>query len=52
MNYRILDHINFPEDLRKLPIEKLPLLAKYLRDFIIQIVATKQGHLGASLGFV
>ena len=52
MNYRILDHINFPEDLRKLPIEKLPLLAKDLRDFIIQIVATKQGHLGASLGVV
>ena len=52
MNYRILDHINFPEDLRKLPIEKLPLLAKELRDFIIHIVATKQGHLGASLGVV
>jgi 1-deoxy-D-xylulose-5-phosphate synthase len=52
VNYRILDHINFPEDLRKLPIEKLPVLAKELRDFIIHIVATKQGHLGASLGVV
>ena len=30
----------------------LPLLAKELRDFIIDIVATKEGHLGASLGVV
>lgn len=52
MSYRILDHIKFPEDLRKLPQEELPHLAKELRDFIIHIVATKQGHLGASLGVV
>lgn len=30
----------------------MPLLAKELRDFIIDIVATKEGHLGASLGVV
>ena len=52
MNNRILDHIEFPEDLRKLQVEQLPYLAKELRDFIINIVATKQGHLGASLGVV
>ncbi len=48
----ILNTINFPDDLRKIPKEKLPQLAKELREFIINIVATKEGHLGASLGVV
>ncbi len=48
----ILSNINFPEDLRKIKKEKLPFLAKELREFIIDIVATKEGHLGASLGVV
>ncbi|MFB9053232.1 1-deoxy-D-xylulose-5-phosphate synthase [Formosa undariae] len=48
----LLQHINSPADLRLLPKEDLPKLAKELRDFIIQIVATKEGHLGASLGVV
>ncbi|MHA7942234.1 1-deoxy-D-xylulose-5-phosphate synthase [Formosa sp. 3Alg 14/1] len=48
----LLQHINSPKDLRLLPKEDLPKLAKELRDFIIQIVATKEGHLGASLGVV
>ncbi len=52
VKHTILDHINFPEDLRQLKIEDLTLLAKELRDFIIHIVATKEGHLGASLGVV
>ncbi len=49
---KILDSIQFPKDLRKLSPEKLPQVAKELRDFIIHIVATKEGHLGASLGVV
>jgi len=49
---KLLDHINSPEDLRKLCQEDLPQLAKELREFIINIVATKEGHLGASLGVV
>ncbi len=48
----ILQSINSPEDLRKLPQEKLSELASELRNFIIEIVATKEGHLGASLGVV
>ena len=31
---------------------ELPQLAQELRQFIIEIVATKEGHLGASLGVV
>ena len=48
----ILDTIAIPADLRKLSQEQLPKLAKELREFIINIVATKEGHLGASLGVV
>lgn len=48
----LLDDIQFPKDLRKLAPGQLPELAKELRKFIIDIVATKEGHLGASLGVV
>lgn len=49
---KFLNTINSPIDLRNLPKEALPQLAKELREFIINIVATKEGHLGASLGVV
>ncbi len=49
---RILQNINSPADLRKLPEAELETLAAELRKFIIDIVATKEGHLGASLGVV
>jgi 1-deoxy-D-xylulose-5-phosphate synthase len=48
----LLEHINSTEDLRQLSAEELPLLAKNLRQFIIEVVASKEGHLGASLGVV
>ena len=48
----LLKHINLPNDLRQLKAEELPKLAKELRNFIINIVAVKEGHLGASLGVV
>ncbi|MFC0603733.1 1-deoxy-D-xylulose-5-phosphate synthase [Winogradskyella pulchriflava] len=48
----LLKHINLPKDLRLLKTVDLPIVAKELRDFIINIVATKEGHLGASLGVV
>ena len=52
MSKNILDHIIFPKDIRQLQPEKLPLLAEDLRRFISDIVATKEGHLGASLGVI
>lgn len=52
MQENLLNSIDSPEDLRKLRVEQLPIVAKHLRDFIIQAVATKEGHLGASLGVV
>jgi len=48
----LLANISNPSDLRKLNADQLPELAKDLRAFIIDIVATKEGHLGASLGVV
>jgi len=48
----LLDTIKIPSDLKKLTKDQLPKLAEELRAFIIDVVATKQGHLGASLGVV
>src|SRR5690554_1148683 len=52
MKESLLHSINSPLDLRKLPVEKLDALAAELRQFIIDIVSVKEGHLGASLGVV
>ena len=52
MKSNLLQQINSPSDLRKLSLSELPQLASELRNFIINIVATKEGHLGASLGVV
>ena len=52
MQNSILNNINSPLELRLLKQEDLPQLAQELREFIINIVATKEGHLGASLGVV
>ena len=52
MGKMLLLDINSPNDLRKLDESQLPDLAKELRDFIIDIVSAKEGHLGASLGVV
>ena len=52
MSEKLLQNIQNPTDLRKLHPEKLPVLAKELRDFIIDVVSRKEGHLGASLGVI
>lgn len=52
MSKKVLENIFFPADVRLLKPTELPQLAKELRRFIIDIVAAKEGHLGASLGVV
>jgi 1-deoxy-D-xylulose-5-phosphate synthase len=52
MQSKLLDTIQYPSDLRKLTPEQLPLLAAELREFIIDVVSVKEGHLGASLGVI
>ncbi len=48
----LLDKINLPSELRKLPTEKLQQLADELREEMIDAVSTTGGHLGAGLGVV
>ena len=48
----ILAHIDSPEDLRKLPVEDLPVLAGEIRQHMIETVAQNGGHLAPSLGTV
>ena len=52
MSNNLLSSINSPTDLRQLDVHQLPQLAQELRDFIIDVVSVKEGHLGASLGVV
>ncbi len=52
MSNNLLSSINSPNDLRQLDVNQLPQLAQELRDFIIDVVSVKEGHLGASLGVV
>lgn len=52
MPKNILNTIQYPVDLRKIPQEDLHQVAKELRSFIINMVAVKEGHLGASLGVI
>ena len=52
MAQKLLDTIQFPEDFKSFSKEQLTQLAQELREYIITIVATKEGHLGASLGVV
>lgn len=52
MSQVLLKEIHSPTDVRSLSRKQLEQLSKELRRFIIDIVATKEGHLGASLGVV
>ena len=52
MSQNLLSTINSPSDLRLLKENQLPKIAQELRDFIIDIVSVKEGHLGASLGVI
>ncbi len=47
-----LDRIDSPGDLKKLPIEELPDLAAEIRNYIIEILSRRGGHLASSLGSV
>ncbi|HPS05715.1 MAG TPA: 1-deoxy-D-xylulose-5-phosphate synthase [Tenuifilaceae bacterium] len=51
-DYRILPHVNSPNDLKGMKPEQLVELSEELRRFIVEVVSTNPGHLGASLGVV
>lgn len=52
MPYTILDTINSPEDLKRLPEERLAALCDEIRHYLIEQLAINPGHLGANLGAV
>ena len=47
-----LEHINSPEDLRRLSQDKLPELCAELREYMVDECSRNPGHLGSSLGAV
>src|SRR5512141_1122761 len=50
--FKLLETIDFPEDLRKLERNQLPQLAAELREFLIESVSKTGGHLSSNLGTV
>jgi 1-deoxy-D-xylulose-5-phosphate synthase len=50
--YPLLETIESPRDLRKLPEESLPQLCDELRAYLIEVVSEVGGHLSSSLGVV
>ncbi len=52
MEYKYLNSIYYPSDLKALPLEALPQVCAEVRDFIIQQLSQNPGHLGSSLGTV
>lgn len=48
----LLETINSPQDLKKLKISQLKLLAEEIRKLIIEVVAKNGGHLAPNLGVV
>ncbi len=48
----ILDNIESPDDLKPLSIDELNILAKELRNFIIETVSDTGGHLASNLGVI
>lgn len=48
----LLDYIQSPEDIKKLPKDKFPILAQEIREFLIRNLAITGGHLAPNLGVV
>ncbi len=52
MDYKYINKIDSPADLKKIPIEELPAVCAELRDFIIEALSKNPGHLASSLGAI
>ena len=48
----LLNHIKYPDDLRKLSVDQLPELCQELREDIVKELSVNPGHLASSLGVV
>lgn len=52
MEYKYLNKINSPDDLKKIPAAELNDVCNELRQYIIEQVSQNPGHLGSNLGVV
>lgn len=52
MAYKLLEQVNNPGDLKKLPEDLLPQLCGETREFLLDHVSRTGGHLGSNLGVV
>ena len=50
--YKYLDKVNSPKDIKEMSIEKLDLLAKDIRKFLLKSISKTGGHLASNLGVV
>ena len=50
--YKFLNEINFPSDVKKLKFDELKILSNEVRQEMIDAVSSTGGHLGAGLGVV
>ena len=50
MEYKYLNNIKYPDDLRRLPVDALPDVCSELRDDIVKELSVNPGHLASSLG--
>src|SRR6266481_1081997 len=48
----LLNGVQNPSDIKKLPRQDLPLLAREVREYILEVVSKNGGHLGAALGSI
>ncbi len=51
-DYRYLERVNSPADLKELAVEELPVYCAELRRYIVECCAVNPGHLSSSLGAV
>ena len=52
MEYKYINHIDSPADLKQVPLEELPDVCAELRQFIIEALSKNPGHLASSLGTI
>ncbi len=52
MEYKYINKIDSPADLKKVQMDELPAVCAELRQFIIEALSKNPGHLGSSLGAI
>ena len=50
MKYKILDTVNSPDDVKRLPESDIPSLCSEMREFLVENVERSGGHLASNLG--